>query len=179
MITIPQEAIDALPFAFRGKAAEICEQQLATEIWDGITAHVVPVQQYGKYIGCIDTTFGHDLVWDGQEWHMARYGVFLEDVIFVSDNYGYPEGAFFSRVIINQEVFVVANVEWPMRVFAKLDDAKRYVENQIATHEGWTDPVSEWAGWSWRVGADGSYAFGDDKGWVEATIMFLELFGDY
>ena len=53
-----------------------------------------------RYVCALDVFFGHDLVVDikDQEVFLTTKGIFTKDWCFMSDYYGYPEGAFFYRV---------------------------------------------------------------------------------
>lgn len=51
----------------------------------------------GRLIGAVDMGKGLDLFWDGKQWHVAKYGVFTEKYVFVTDYYGFPQGALFER----------------------------------------------------------------------------------
>src|SRR5258708_5706018 len=49
-------------------------------------------------IGCFDCGHGHDMLWLRDEWKITKQGIFEKDYVFLSDYYGYPEGALFKRI---------------------------------------------------------------------------------
>ena len=102
MITLPQAAIDELPNCHYAKGTKfviIDADDKSEHDWEaaGRPVIILPVVQYRDYIGCIDIAYGHDMLWDGCKWHISKQGVFLNDIIFVSDFYGYTDGAIFVR----------------------------------------------------------------------------------
>ena len=53
-----------------------------------------------RFIACVDVGYGHDVVIDlkKEEVHWSKQGIFQPDWCFLSDYYGYPDGAFFAKV---------------------------------------------------------------------------------
>lgn len=49
-------------------------------------------------IGGADVNKGMDLFWDGKNWYWGKHGVFTEKYVFVTDYYGFPKGALYTRM---------------------------------------------------------------------------------
>lgn len=53
-----------------------------------------------RYLCCAECGYGHDIVFDikTNDVFVTSRGIFEKDWCYMSDYYGYPEGAFFYRV---------------------------------------------------------------------------------
>lgn len=65
------------------------------QTWDILPRFVVD----NRYFCAVDCGYGHDIVIDlkKKETYSASNGIFEPDWCFISDYYGYPEGAFFYK----------------------------------------------------------------------------------
>lgn len=77
--------------------ARLHESETYDWVADGKPCLLKQLLEACNAIGFVDLGAGRDILFYKGSWHFATYGVFLPDVVFVSDYYGFPSGAIFSR----------------------------------------------------------------------------------
>lgn len=99
MIILPEKARASMQKKMAHRPWRVIQSrdEMPVSKWEGEYI-ILPVAEADGLIGCFDLSYGFNLLWDGEEWHISKNGIFLKDYCFLGGHFGYTDGAIFKRI---------------------------------------------------------------------------------